>query len=97
MSHQADFFSTERRPALSFAGILAWGAMIATLCVLVYACLLSPEALVRVRVILQGAQVIVLTLAAGVLAGALHSASLAAEQRDHEARHSAVRQSLAAQ
>jgi len=85
MSHHAVLSFTPRRPALSFAAILAWGAMIATLSVLAYACLLSAEAPVRVHMILQGAEVIVLTLGAGLLAGLLHAAGLGLEKRDHQA------------
>ncbi len=44
--------------------------MLATLAVVAYACLLSDDSAMRVRVILQGAEVILLAWAAAFLASA---------------------------
>jgi len=44
--------------------------VLATLAVVAYACLLSNDSAMRVRVILQGAEVILLTWAAGFIASA---------------------------
>ena len=81
MSNQNISLQTRSRAALSFPGILACGAMLATLVVIGYACLYSPEGAVRVRMILQGAEVILITLSAGTLAGVLHATALALEAR----------------
>lgn len=72
---------TQSRPGLFFPVLLSWGAMLATLVIIAYACLLSPEAVVRVRIILQGAEVILISWVAGILAGVLHDLSLASEAR----------------
>ena len=95
MTEQFTSSQTPRRPTLSFPGILAWGAMIATLLVIAYAGVLSPEASVRVHVILQGFQVIVLTLVAGLIAAAVHSLGLAAETRRHRPKLPSWQQNLA--
>jgi len=96
MYQQNVSLQTEPRAALSFAGILAWGGMLATLLVVTYACLLSPEGAVRVRMILQGAEVILLTLAAGAIAGTLHFLAHANETRRNTVHLPAQQQTLTA-
>ncbi len=86
MFQQNIFSPTQTRPGLFFPVLLSWGAMLATLVLIAYACLLSPESVLRVRIILQGTEVILITWVAGILAGALHSLGLAAEAR-HKATH----------
>jgi len=87
---------TQFRHGLLFPVLLSWGAMLATFVVIAYACLLSPDAVVRVRIILQGAEVILLTWVAGNLAGALHSLGLAGEARGRTIRQPVDAQAFAA-
>jgi len=96
MSKQYLSSPTHSGAALTFPGILGWGAMLAAMLVIAYAGLLSPEAAVRVRMILQGAEVILITLAAGTLAGVLHSLALAGEARHKTARVPVRQQTLTA-
>jgi hypothetical protein len=46
--------------------------MVATLLVVAYAAAASELGAVRAHIVLQGAEIILLTVAAGVIAGALH-------------------------
>ncbi len=75
---QAILSHIERRPGLSFHASLAIGAMIAVLFVVTFAGLSASAAAVRAHIVLQGAEVILLTLAAGAIASAVHAISLAA-------------------
>jgi len=87
---------TQYRNGLFFPVLLSWGAMLATLVVIAYACLLSPESVVQARIILQGVEVIFITWVAGILAGAVHSLGLAGEARHKTIREPVVPQALAA-
>jgi hypothetical protein len=73
------FASFQTRAGISYNLSLAIGAMLATLATVAYADLASTLATERVQIILQGAQIIGLTVAAGVIAGALHVLSTAGE------------------
>jgi hypothetical protein len=64
----------------SFQSLLAIGAMLAALAVVTFACLQSDEGAVRVHSILQGAEVILLTWSAGIIASALQRVSLASDR-----------------
>ena len=75
---QAILNHIERRPGLSFHASLGIGAMIAILAVVAFAGLSATAAAVRAHIVLQGAEVILLTLAAGAIASALHTLSLSA-------------------
>jgi hypothetical protein len=68
------------QPGHSFPVNLAIGAMLASLLIVAYAALASAESAERAQVILQGAQIILLTLSAGVIATVVHGLGLAAEQ-----------------
>lgn len=72
MSLQTLFSSFRTRAGLSYNLALAIGAMLATLAVVVYADLATTIATERVHIILQGAQMILLTVASGLIAGAVH-------------------------
>jgi len=67
------------RAGLSYNLSLAIGAMLATLAVVVYADSASTLSAERVHIILQGAQMILLTTAAGIIAGVLHVLSTAGD------------------
>jgi len=69
----------QSRAGLSYNLSMAMGAMLATLAVVVYADCASTLAAERVHVILEGMQIILLTVAAGVIAGGLHVLSTAGE------------------
>jgi membrane associated rhomboid family serine protease len=79
MTQQANTlsFSAPHQPVPAFGSMLAAGAMLASLAVVAYACLHSPDAAVRVQTILQGARVILLTVVAGAVASGLHLFSVA--------------------
>jgi len=83
MSLQTLFSPFTARPALSYHLSLAIGAMLAILLVVAYAASVSPLAAVRAHMILQGAQIILLTLASGVIAGVLHMVGTAGETAVH--------------
>jgi len=87
---------TQYRHGLFFPVLLSWGAMLATLVVIAYACLQSPESLVQARIIVQGAKVIFITWVAGILAGAVYSLGLAGEARHKTIREPVASQALAA-
>jgi len=87
---------THSHQGLFFQALLSWGAMLATLIVIAYACLLSPEGAVRVHIILQGAEVILISWVAGILAGTLHSLGLAGEAQRNTIREPVASQALAA-
>ncbi len=93
---QAILSHIERRPGLSFNASLVIGAMIATLAVVAFAGLSSPVSAVRAHIVLQGAQVVLLTLAAGAIASALHAFSLSDKFSRLTANESAQRDALAA-
>ena len=67
----------ERRPALSFHASLMLGAMLATLAVVAYAG--TATGMMRAHIVLQGFEVILLTLGAGFIASALHAVSLSGD------------------
>ena len=82
MAEQTNTRSTlvlAHHPVPNFSGLLAIGAMLATLAVVAYACLQSDDSSLRVRLILQGADVVLLTWAAGLVASALQWISLAGD------------------
>lgn len=83
---------TQSREGLLFQVLLPWAAMLATLVVIAYAYLLSPEGAVRVPIILQGAEVILISWVAGILANAVHCLGLAGE-----VRHGTIPQAVASQ
>jgi len=66
----------ERRAGLSFNANLVLGAMLAVLCVVAYAGTAGNAAL-RTHIVLQGCEIVLMTLAAGFIANVLHSLSLA--------------------
>jgi len=68
--------------------------MFATLLVVTYAYLASPESAVRVQIVLQGAEVILLTLAAGIVAGTLHAISVASESARAKTRVAFARRTV---
>ena len=80
--------------ALSFPWILAAGTMIATLLVVAYAYLASAEGTVRVHIVLQGAEVILLTLVAGIIAGAVHALGVASEAASAKRRFALSRNTV---
>jgi len=94
MSNENFSLQTRSPAALSFAGILCWGAMLATLLIIAYAYLASPEALVRAHIILQGAEVLLISLGAGVIAGSVHQLALGLEARRKAFEGAASRQRL---
>jgi len=69
----------QTRAGLSYNLSLAIGTMLAALAVVVYADFASTLAGERVHIILQGAQMILLTVASGIIAGVLHALSTAGE------------------
>jgi hypothetical protein len=83
-------------PVPAFQALLAVGAMLATLAVVTYACLLSNDSATRVHVILQGGEVILLTWAAGMVASALHLIGVAGEAITRKAAALAVRAAVGA-
>jgi hypothetical protein len=86
MSQQIVSSLNQSRRALSFPGILAAGTMIATLLVVAYAYFASAEGAVRAHIVLQGAEVILLTLVAGFIAGAVHAIGVASESASAKRR-----------
>ena len=76
--------SAPHHPIPAFQSLLAVGAMLSALVVVAYACLQSDDSVVRVRLILQGAEVILLTWAAGIVASAVHLVSVASEVAAHK-------------
>jgi hypothetical protein len=72
MSLQNVFSPFRHRVGLSFPAALAIGAMLAVLLVVAYAAFASPASAVRAQIVLQGAEIILLTLCAGIIAGAVH-------------------------
>jgi len=66
----------ERRAGLSFHANLMIGAMLAVLGVVAYAGT-AASALLRTHIVLQGCEIVLMTLAAGIIANALHALSLA--------------------
>lgn len=64
-------------PVPSFESLLAIGAMLATLVLVAYDCIQSDDSAVRVRLIMQDAEVILVTCAAGFIASAVHRISVA--------------------
>ena len=83
---QAILSHIERRPGLSFHASLMVGAMLAVLAVVVYASLATTVGALRTGIILQGMEVILLTLAAGFIASALHAVGTASEPKAGAAR-----------
>ena len=83
------------RPASSFPVNPAVGAMFASLLVVAYAAEASPDGAVRARMILQGIEIILLTLSAGFIAGAV-SAIGTAITADASAAFARVRGTAAA-
>lgn len=79
MSLQTLLSPFHSRAGISYNLGLAIGAMLATLAVVAYADLASSLPTDRVHIILQGAQMILLTVSAGVIAGALHVLGTAGE------------------
>ena len=79
MSLQTLFSPFHSRAGVSYNLALAIGAMLATLAVVAYADLATTIATERVHVILQGAQMILLTVSSGLIAGALHVLATAGE------------------
>lgn len=79
MSLQTLFSPFHTRAGLSYNLALAIGAMLATLAVVTYADLATAIATERVHIILQGAQMILLTVSSGIIAGALHVLATAGE------------------
>jgi hypothetical protein len=77
MSLQTVFSPFQARPGLSYHLSLAIGAMFASLLVVAYAAGASDEGAVRAHIVLQGAQMIALTVASGVIAGLVHLVSTA--------------------
>jgi len=76
---QTLYSSFQTRAGISYNLSLAIGAMLATLAVVVYADSAATLSADRVHIILQGAQMILLTVAAGIIAGAFHAVSTAGE------------------
>jgi hypothetical protein len=79
MSLQTVFSPFQTRPGLSYHLSLAIGAMLAALLVVAYAAGASDVSAVRTHIVLQGAEIILLTVASGVIAGALHLLSTAGD------------------
>lgn len=73
------FSAFQTRAGLSYNLGMAVGAMLATMAVVAYADFASEFAVERVHIILEGAQIILLTVAAGVMAGTLHLLSTLGE------------------
>lgn len=69
------FSAFHTRAGLSYNLGMAIGAMLATLAVVAYADFASAFAVERVHIILEGVQITLLTVAAGVIAGTLHMLS----------------------
>ena len=75
---QASFCATHG-PVPAFQSLLAIGAMLATFAVVTYACLHTDDSTLRVALLLKGAEAILVTWAAGILASALHLQATAGE------------------
>jgi len=71
--------TSAQQPVPAFLSMLAIGAMLATLAVVAYACLHSDDAAVRVALLLKGAEAILVTWAAGILASVLNAKAIAGE------------------
>jgi len=89
-----DFMTQQRNPSLypdphhplpAFQSLLAIGAMMSTFAVIAYACLTSDAGAVRTHVILQGAEVTLLTWAAGAVSSLVHLIGVARERADAQA------------
>ncbi len=72
MSLQTLFSPFRHRVGLSFPASLGIGAMLAVLLVVAYAALASPSSAERAHIVLQGLEIVLLTLCSGIIAGGVH-------------------------
>jgi hypothetical protein len=86
MSLQTLFSPFRHRVGLSFPASLGIGAMLAVLLVVAYAAFASPESAERAQIVLQGAEIILLTLCSGIIAGTVHWIGTYREELVHAAR-----------